>query len=70
MSVGGNAARLTALTRELLLHWRQTQESWQDVKAREFDERFMKELESAVNGAVLRIEALEHTLRAIRTDCE
>ena len=70
MSEGGNAARLANLTRELLQRWQQTREVWSDRKAREFEERFIRELESEVNSTLPAIEQLESVLQRVRHDCE
>lgn len=70
MSSTANAARLTALTRELLIHWRLTRESWTDAKAIEFEARYLQELESALTAAVTGIEGLESVIRQVEEDCE
>ena len=70
MSGGGNAARLAALTQALLERWRQTREVWSDVKAEEFESRFLAPLEAGVESAVRGLEQLESVLRSIRSDCE
>jgi hypothetical protein len=70
MSEGGNAARLASLTRELLQRWRQTRDVWADGKAREFEERFIQELESEANSTLPAIEQLESVLQRVRHDCE
>ena len=67
-SVSG--ARLAALTKELLNRWQQTRECWMDAKAREFDERYMLELESMVKSATTGIANLEGVIRKVRSDCE
>jgi len=61
---------LAALTKELLNRWQQTRECWMDTKAREFDERYMLELESRVKSATTSIANLEAVLRKVRSDCE
>jgi len=70
MSQGGNAVRLANLTRDLLQRWRQTRESWADPKAVEFEERFLRPIESEVNSALPAIEQLESVLQRVRRDCE
>ena len=72
MTLGTSAsgARLEALTKELLGRWRQTRECWMDAKAREFDERYMLELESMVRSAATNIANLESVIRKVRSDCE
>ena len=70
MSAGGNGARLASLTRELLQRWHQTREVWADGKTREFEERFIRALESEVNATLPAIEQLESVLQRVRHDCE
>jgi len=70
MSASANGARLAALTKELLVRWQRTREYWGDNKAREFEERYLLELESTVNSAITGIANLESVLRKIRSDCE
>ena len=70
MSTSASGARLAALTKELLNCWQQTRECWMDAKAREFDERYMLELESMVKSATTGIANLESVIRNVRSDCE
>jgi hypothetical protein len=70
MSASGSGARLTALTKSLQEQWRQARESWLDVKADEFEGRFMHELETVANLTCAGIENLEQILRKVRSDCE
>ena len=70
MITSASGARLEALTKELLSRWQQTRECWLDAKAREFDERYMLELESMVRSAATSIASLESVIRKVRSDCE
>lgn len=70
MSTGGNALRLASLTRDLMERWRQTRDSWRDAKSREFEERFLRELELGIQTAATEIEQLETVIRNVRRDCE
>ena len=70
MSTSASGARLAALTKELLNRWQHTRECWMDAKAREFDERYMLELESMVKSATTGIANLERVIRNVRSDCE
>ena len=45
MSASANGARLAALTKELLVRWQHTREYWRDNKAREFEQRYLLELD-------------------------
>ena len=70
MSTSANGERLAALTKELLNCWQQTRECWMDAKAREFEERYMLELESMVKSATSGIANLEGVIHKVRSDCE
>jgi len=70
MSPGGHAPRLGSLTRDLLQRWHQTRDSWADAKAREFEERFIRAIESEVNAPLPAIEPLESVLQRVRRDCD
>lgn len=66
----GAQNRLILLTRELLSAWGETRQDWRDDKAREFENRFLDELNSAVNAAGTNIETLERVLKQIHADCD
>jgi len=68
MSAGHN--RLVSLTNELRGAWEETKHDWSDAKSREFEQRFLTELVSAVNQAINNIESLERVIAKIHTDCE
>jgi hypothetical protein len=68
--VSASQNRLVGLTNELRAEWEQTRHYWNDAKSREFEQRFLTELLSAVNQTINNIESLERVLAKIRTDCE
>ena len=70
MSSSGSGARLTALTKQLQGQWQQTRQAWTDAKADEFEQRFMRELETVANLTCAGIDNLEQVLRNLRNDCE
>ena len=70
MITSASGSRLAALTKELLVRWQQTREHWTDDKAREFEERYLLELESLVRSATNGIANLEAVIRKVRSDCE
>ena len=70
MITSASGARLTALTKELLNRWQQTRECWRDAKAREFEDRYLLELDSMVRSATTSIANLEEVIRKVRSDCE
>ncbi len=65
-----NGSRLAMLTKDLLIQWQQTRESWADVKSLEFERKYLEELKAGVDTAVTIIEQLENLLTKIRKDCE
>ena len=68
MNAGG--ARLEAITRELRLQWLQTKEYWDDSKSREFEQKYLQELFSAVDRSVAVMDELNTLVAKIRKDCE
>jgi hypothetical protein len=70
MNTGANAARLEALTRQLMLQWEQTKNFWRDAKGREFEDKYIAELDSTVESAVAVIKQIDKVITTIRHDCE
>lgn len=70
MSTSAAGERLASLTKELLSRWQRTRGYWRDDKAREFEERFMLELESDVKAAVTGLADIERVISKVRNDCE
>jgi len=67
MSASG--ARLEALTKELRAQWFRTKEYWTDAKSAEFEARYLEELFSSVDRAVLVIDQLDKLVAKIKKDC-
>src|ERR1051326_9104002 len=44
MSLSGSRSRLSAVSKELEIHWRETKNYWRDTKSQEFEQRYMDEL--------------------------
>lgn len=65
-----NRMRLAALTKTLLLQWDVTRDSWRDGRAQEFEQEYLKGLQSSVEGALEAMEELEAVLVQLRSDCE
>jgi hypothetical protein len=70
MNLSANAARLSALTKELNARWSETREQWLDAKCREFDTKYMEPLISNVDTGSVVIEQLSKLVEKIRSDCE
>ncbi len=69
MSLVGQKNQVTALTRELFLHWQRTREQWRDAKSAEFQQKYLDELFSSVNAATDAIDQLDGLITKIRNDC-
>jgi hypothetical protein len=70
VNLGGSKSRLVGATKELSLHWNQTKNQWRDAKSREFERRYIQELQVNVDKAVAVIEMLDEVLNKVRKDCE
>jgi len=70
MSVSSNSNRLSAVTKELLNHWRETREHWRDAKSAEFENRYLQELFAGVDTTNSVIEQLDKVLKKIKNECE
>ncbi len=70
MSLRTNGNRLSALTKELMVHWYETQYFWKDEKAHDFDRKYMEELQMTVDRAVVVIEELDKLVSKVKKDCE
>jgi hypothetical protein len=70
MSMTANKSRLSGLTKEILLKWQETRESWQDAKSVEFERQYIAELAADVDSAAAVIEQLDKMLAKLKSDCE
>jgi thymidylate synthase len=70
MSLRNSGTRLAMLTKELMLKWKDTRESWKDAKSGEFERKYLDELQGSVDNAVTVIDKLDKLISKIRKDCE
>jgi hypothetical protein len=70
MSLKANAARLTAVTRELSNRWEETKYFWRDTKSLEFEKRHLEDFFPMVERTVALMEQLDKLLTKIKNDCE
>lgn len=68
--MSANGARLEAITKELRVKWQRTREHWPDAKSVEFEHKYLEELFSSVDRAVLVIDQLDKLISKIKKDCE
>ena len=70
MNLSGNRSRLSAITKELSLRWRETKNYWKDAKSDQFEHKYIDELLIRVEKTVTVIEKLDEVLTRVRKDCE
>lgn len=68
--MNASGSRVAALTKELWLQWQRTRDEWDDARSREFEQKYLHELNAAVDKTVAVIEELDKLLHRIRKDCE
>lgn len=70
MNIAANKGRLRNITRDLIVEWRHTRETWRDAKAVEFEREYLDEVTSGVEQTVIVIGKLDEIVRRIHKDCE
>lgn len=70
MSVKASASALVQAMKDLNFQWEETKSFWNDIKAREFERKFVGEIPGEVSRAVTVMEELENLLKKVRSDCE
>ena len=70
MSMSSNRGRLLMITKELVLRWEETKETWTDGKSMEFEAKYIQELITSVDSAATVIDQLDKLVSKIRRDCE
>ena len=53
-----------------MFEWEQTKASWNDMKSREFEHKFLDDLPGQTVRATAVMEELDALLKKVRTDCE
>jgi hypothetical protein len=70
MTISSNGKLLLAATRELMLKWNDTKESWQDMKNREFEQKYLNDLLTAADRAGAVFDDLNKLMEKVRSECE
>ena len=69
MSEEGNAVLLQAI-KDLSQKWEQTKASWRDVKADEFEHKYLERLPHLTARTSTAMEEIGVLLRKVHLDCE
>lgn len=70
MSTKASGSNLAQAVKDLTIEWQELKHRWNDVKSREFEEKYLEPLPSHVTRAMTVIEELDALLRKVRNDCE
>jgi hypothetical protein len=70
MSTTGSDNNLAQAFKDLSIKWQETKYFWNDVKSREFEQRFLDALPEQIARATNVIGEIEVLLRKVRHDCE
>jgi hypothetical protein len=70
MNTQGSASQLESAWRDLTAAWQHVTDDWRDVKAQEFETRFLEKMPGLLVGARQAIEEIDVLLRKLRHDCE
>lgn len=70
MNITGIDGSLVQAWKELSLSWDETTASWRDLKAQEFQKKYLEDLPQHVARATASIAEVSALLRKVRSDCE
>ena len=70
MSLRASATHLSETMKALTQEWQRTQESWNDIKSRTFEQDYLAELPQQIARALTAMEELDGVLRKIKSACE
>jgi hypothetical protein len=70
MGVQEGRGQLNKALKELMLRWAETQSSWNDAMSRQFEEKFLRQLELDLRHATGAMDQMAVILHQIHRDCE
>ncbi len=70
MNTASSAAALEAAWRDLAAAWQHANDTWRDVKAKEFEEHFIKPLPGLLSTTRAAMEDIDILLRKLHQDCQ
>jgi hypothetical protein len=69
MGVHEGRGQLAEATKQLKRHWNGVQSAWTDAVSEEFDETYLKPLETDIRSAMSAMDQMAALLSRIRQDC-
>jgi hypothetical protein len=70
MSVRVGSANLSAAGKDLAVEWNRAKNQWRDIKAVEFEAKYLESLPQMIAQAAPIMEELDTIIRKVRHDCE
>ncbi|MEE2809012.1 MAG: hypothetical protein VYB73_06835 [Verrucomicrobiota bacterium] len=70
MSVKSTRGTINKAVRDLNVNWQQCKNYWNDVKSKEFEEKYIAPLPDAVTATSSIIDEIDKVLSKIKRDCE
>ena len=70
MGVHESRGNLAKAMKELMQRWAETKQGWNDARSAEFEDRYLRELESDLRTAGSAMEQMGVLLNQVRRDCE
>ncbi|HEY0009542.1 MAG TPA: hypothetical protein VGB55_12520 [Tepidisphaeraceae bacterium] len=56
--------------KDLLMHWQNTRESWDDTVSEQFEKNYLEPLEQAIRSATTAMDQMAQVLGKIDRDCK
>jgi len=69
MSVVEGRAKLIKAGKTLMADWQQVKESWRDENCRQFEKKYISQLETDIRAAAQAMEHIASMLAGARRDC-
>lgn len=69
MGMYEGGGQLTKAMKSLIILWEETKTSWDDVKQRQFEERYIVPLQSDLRNALTAMGTMSALLARIRREC-
>ncbi len=70
MSVVEGRAKLIQVGKKLMTDWQQVKEAWRDENCRQFEKKYIAQLETDIRAAAQAMEHIAAMLGSARRDCE
>ena len=70
MSLIASRGKMQRLTKDLMLQWERTNESWQDPVSQRFENEYLTPLGRAVLAAGNAMDSMNEVVTRARRDCE